>query len=65
MSILLTPILVKLPEEEAHNQLHVTLNIMAYTADMCVPLKLSILFNVQRRTDVPTVVTEKKELIIG
>lgn len=60
-----TPISVKLPEEEERNQLHVTLNIMACTADTCVPLKLSVLFNVQRRTDAPTVVTEEKELVIG
>ncbi|KAL0134677.1 hypothetical protein PUN28_001457 [Cardiocondyla obscurior] len=60
-----TPISVKLPEEETRSQLRVTLNIMACTADTCVPLKLSVLFNVQRRTDAPTVVTEKKELVIG
>ena len=61
-----TPISVKLPEEEEErNQLRVTLNIMACTVDTCVPLKLSVLFNVQRRTDAPTVVTEEKELVIG
>ncbi|XP_018341398.1 PREDICTED: NHL repeat-containing protein 2 isoform X1 [Trachymyrmex septentrionalis] len=60
-----TPISVKLPEEETRNQLSVTLNIMACTVDTCVPLKLSVLFNVQRKTDAPTVVTEEKELVIG
>lgn len=60
-----TPVSVKLPEEETRNQLPVTLNIMACTADTCVPLKLSVLFNVQRTTDAPTVVTEEKELVIG
>ncbi|KYM97574.1 NHL repeat-containing protein 2 [Cyphomyrmex costatus] len=60
-----TPISVKLPEEETCNQLPVTLNIMACTADSCVPLKLSVLFNVQRKADAPTVVTEEKELVIG
>lgn len=60
-----SPVSVKLPEEEAGNQLRVTLNIMACTADTCVPLKLSVLFNVQRRADAPTVVNEEKELVIG
>lgn len=60
-----TPISVKLPKEETCNQLRVTLNIMACTADTCVPLKLSVLFDVQRRTDAPTVVIEEKELVIG
>ncbi|KYQ53970.1 NHL repeat-containing protein 2 [Trachymyrmex zeteki] len=60
-----TPISVKLPEEETRNQLPVILNIMACTVDTCVPLKLSVLFNVQRKTDAPTVVTEEKELVIG
>lgn len=60
-----TPISVKLPKEETRSQLRVILNIMACTADMCVPLKLSILFNVERRTDAPTVVIEEKELVIG
>lgn len=60
-----TPISVKLPEEETRSQLRITLNIMACTADTCVPLKLSVLFNVQRRTDAPTVVTEEKELFVG
>jgi len=59
-----TPISVKLPEEEACNQLHIILNIIACTADICVPLKLSVLFNVQRKTDAPTIVTEEKELVI-
>lgn len=60
-----TPVSVKLPKEEARNQLRVTLNLMACTTDTCVPLKLSVLFNIQRRTDAPTVVTEEKELVIG
>jgi len=60
-----TPVSVKLPEDEAHNQLRVTLNIMACTAEMCVPLKLSVVFNVHRSVDAPTVVTEEKELVVG
>jgi len=60
-----TPISIKLPEEEACNQLHVILNIIACTTDICVPLKLSVLFNVQRKTDAPTIVTEEKELVVG
>jgi len=60
-----TPISIKLPEEEACNQLHVILNIIACTGNICVPLKLSVLFNVQRKTDAPTIVTEEKELVIG
>src|SRR5436309_2305364 len=39
-----TPVSVKLPADEAHNQLRITLNIMACTIDTCVPLKLSVLF---------------------
>jgi len=62
---LTTPVSVRLPEDEAHNQLHVTLNIMACTAEMCVPLKLFVVFNVHRSVDAPTIVTEEKELVIG
>ncbi|XP_012235292.1 NHL repeat-containing protein 2 [Linepithema humile] len=60
-----TPVSVKLPEDEAHNQLRVALNIIACTTETCVPFKLSVVFNVQRKVDAPTVVTEEKELVIG
>lgn len=59
-----TPVLVKLPADEAENQLRITLNIMACTVDTCIPLKLSVLFNVHRRTDAPIIVTEEKELVV-
>lgn len=59
-----TPVSVKLPEDEAHKQLRVTLNIIACTAEMCVPLKLSVVYNVHRSVDAPTVVTEEKELVV-
>lgn len=60
-----TLVSIKIPEGDAHNELGVTLNIIACTADTCVPLKLSVVFNVNRRTDAPTVITEEKELVIG
>lgn len=59
-----TPVSMKLPPDEAQNQLRVTLNIMACTVDICLPLKLSVLFNVHRRTDAPIIVTEEKELVV-
>lgn len=60
-----TPVSVKLPEDEARNQLRITLNIIACTVETCMPLKLFVVFNVHRRVDAPTVVTEEKELVIG
>ncbi|KAL6423694.1 hypothetical protein ACFW04_010296 [Cataglyphis niger] len=60
-----TPVSVKLPADEAQNQLRVTINIMACTVDTCIPLKLSVLFNVHRRTDAPMIVTEEKKLVVG
>lgn len=59
-----TPVSVKLPADETENQLRITLNIMACTVDTCIPLKLSVLFNVHRRTDAPLIVTEEKELVV-
>ncbi|XP_072766908.1 NHL repeat-containing protein 2 [Anoplolepis gracilipes] len=60
-----TAVSVKVPAGKAQNQLCIILNIMACTVDTCVPLKLSVLFNVHRRTDALTIVNEEKELVIG
>ncbi|XP_070153550.1 NHL repeat-containing protein 2 [Polyergus mexicanus] len=60
-----TPVSMKLPADEKENQLRITLNIMACTVDTCIPLKLSVLFNVHRKMDAPIIVTEEKELVVG
>lgn len=59
-----TPVSVKFPESEAHSKFSVALNIIACTADTCLPMKLSVMFNVRRSADAPTVQTEEKELVI-
>lgn len=61
---LATPVSIKLPEDEGSNQLHFTLNLMACAKDTCVPLKLSVVFDVHRRADAPAVVAEEKTLLI-
>lgn len=59
-----TPVSVKFPEGETDDKFSVALNIIACTADTCLPMKLSVVFNVRRNADAPTVVTEEKELVI-
>lgn len=59
-----THISVKLPEDGVCNKLCVLLNIVACTTNLCVPLQLSVVFNVYRSADAPTFVTEEKNLII-
>lgn len=59
-----TPVSVKFPEGEAHNKFSVALNIIACTADTCLPKKLFVVFNVHRSADAPIVVTEEKELVV-
>lgn len=59
-----TPVSVKFPEGEADSKFSVVLNIIACTIDTCLPMKLSVVFNVHRSKEAPTVVTEEKELIV-
>ncbi|XP_014482283.1 PREDICTED: NHL repeat-containing protein 2 [Dinoponera quadriceps] len=59
-----TPVSVRLPEGEARSKFSVALNIIACTADTCLPMKLSVVFNVHRNADAPTIVSEKRELVI-
>ncbi|EZA57063.1 hypothetical protein DMN91_007077 [Ooceraea biroi] len=59
-----TPVSIKLSEGEEPSQLYITLNIMACTKDTCVPLKLSVIFNVHRQPDAPAVVVEEKTLVV-
>ncbi|EFN81636.1 NHL repeat-containing protein 2 [Harpegnathos saltator] len=59
-----TPVSIKFPEGEADNKFSVVLNIIGCTTDTCLPMKLSVMFNVHRSADVPTMVTEEKELVI-
>jgi len=62
-----TPVSIKLSEineNEESNELPIILNIMTCTNDSCLPLKLSVIFNIHRQTDAPTAVMEEKKLVV-